>query len=123
MTRTNKTVLSVGAIQDLLWLREAILEHAGFKVFSVTDETNANARIDAHDCDVLLLCDSLEDGFRERVTHRFRQSCPDGRIVAITNEALQHPSSADAFLYGLEGPEALIEAVRGTSETSDTSAA
>ena len=62
MTGTNKTVLSIGTIQDLLWSREAVLEDGGCKVFSVTDETNAKARIYAHRCDVLLLCYSVHDG-------------------------------------------------------------
>jgi hypothetical protein len=45
MTGTNKTVLSIGTIQDLLWLREAVLEDGGCKVFSVTDETNESENL------------------------------------------------------------------------------
>jgi len=124
MTGTNKTVLSIGTIQDLLWLREAVLEHAGFKVFSVTDEMNAKARIYPDACDVLLLCYSIHDGVRARITKLFREACPSGRIIAIGDQHLQcPPTDADTFLYGVEGPEALIEAVHGTSELSDTSAA
>jgi hypothetical protein len=61
MTGTNKTVLSIGTIQHLLWLREAVLEHAGFKVFSVADELNAQARIYPDGYEVLLLCYSIQD--------------------------------------------------------------
>ena len=123
MTGTNKTVLSIGTIQDLLWLREVVLKDGGCKVFSVTDETNAKATIYAHGCDVLLLCYSVPDGVRAR-TKLFREACPSGRIIAIGDQHLQcPPTDADTFLYGVEGPEALIEAVRGTSESSDTSAA
>jgi hypothetical protein len=124
MSGTNKTVLSIGTIQDLLWLREAVLKDGGCKVFSVTDETNAKARIYTHRCDVLLLCYSVHDGVRARITKLFREACPSGRIIAITDQHLQcPPQDADSFLYGVEGTEALIEAVRGTSESSDTSAA
>jgi len=39
-------------------------------------------------------------------------NCPGGRIVAITNEQTETPEFADTFVYGVEGPEALIEAIR-----------
>jgi hypothetical protein len=42
----------------------------------------------------------------------FRQHCPGGSIVAITNEQMEKPDVADTFVYGVEGPEALIEAIR-----------
>ena len=61
---------------------------------------------------------------RARITKLFREACPSGLVIAITDQHLQcPPQDADSFLYGVEGPEALIEAVRGTSESSDTSAA
>jgi hypothetical protein len=64
------------------------------------------------------------NGVRARITKLFREACPSGLIIAITDQYLQcPPQDADSFLYGVEGPEALIEAVRGTSESSDTSAA
>lgn len=38
-------VLSVGADQELLWLRHAVLQNAGFKVFTTMDESDAMACI------------------------------------------------------------------------------
>ena len=44
----------------------------------------------------------------------FREKCPGGRIVALANSPMfQSPAEADAFLFGVEGAEALIDAVRG----------
>jgi anthranilate phosphoribosyltransferase len=48
----------------------------------------------------------------------FREVCPEGRIVSITDQPLNQPPDADVVIYGVDGAEALIEAVRGdvTSE-------
>jgi hypothetical protein len=56
--------------------------------------------------------------FRLRIAKTFREVCPEGRIVSITNQPLNQPPDADVVIYGVDGAEALIEAVRGdvTSE-------
>jgi hypothetical protein len=67
---------------------------------------------------VLLLCYSVEEESREHIAKAFREMCPEGRILSITNQPLKQVLDADAFVYGVDGPEALISAVRGdvTSE-------
>jgi hypothetical protein len=48
------------------------------------------------------------------VSQDFRKHCPDGRIVAITNRPVtQLPKDVDELVYGIEGPENLIHAIRG----------
>jgi hypothetical protein len=111
--RANKLVISVGTLPELLWLREAVLKNAGFDVITITDERQALAKIKTVDCGVLLLCYSIDDETRQQLTQKYREACPDGRIVAITNAPLQPPPEADKFVYGVEGPEALIAAVGG----------
>jgi DNA-binding NarL/FixJ family response regulator len=71
------------------------------------------ATIDSGHCDVLLLCYSLPLLARKRLAESFRTNCPQARIVTITNEKSE-PEFADVFVYGVDGPEALIEAVRNT---------
>ena len=106
MTGTNKTVLSIGTIQDLLWLREAVLEHAGFKVFSVTDETNAKAKIYPDGCDVLLLCYSIHDGVRARITKLFRERAPAvGSLQLRISIYSVHHRMQTASFTGLKGPK------------------
>ena len=117
------TVLSFGADAELLWLREIVLQHAGFNVFSTSDPTQAVLEIQSGHCGVLLLCHSLENEVR-RDCKRISQSCPEGRIVAITNDKVSElPVNTDAFVYGLEGPEALIAALRGESSEPSVSEA
>lgn len=44
----------------------------------------------------------------------FRKHCPEGRIVAVTNRAVnQLPADVDELVYGIEGPEILIGAIEG----------
>jgi hypothetical protein len=61
--------------------------------------------------DTLLVCYSLRQDVRKSLADKFRQRCPNGRIVAITNRQLDAPDYADSFVYGVEGPEILIEAL------------
>jgi PleD family two-component response regulator len=107
-------VISVGILPELLALREAVLETAGFQVFTTSSEKHALLRIENSGCAVLLLCYALDDETRERLIKKFREKCPTGRIVALANSPMsQPPAEADAFVYGVEGAEALIEAVSG----------
>jgi hypothetical protein len=118
MTRAKKKlkpdlIISLGTNAELLWLREAVLRNAGFEVLTVPDEKEAVAKIESLDCGVLLLCYSIDDETRQQLAKKYREACPDARIVAITNAPLEHPLvDADAFVYGVEGPEALIDAIR-----------
>jgi hypothetical protein len=110
--RKTDLVISIGTAPELLWLREAVLKNAGFEVLTIPDEKEALAKIETFDCGVLLLCYSIDDEIRRQLANRYRHICPEGRIVAITNAPLQRPPvDADTFLYGVEGPEALIAAV------------
>jgi DNA-binding NtrC family response regulator len=112
-TDNNRNVLSVGADAELIWLRNAVLRSAGFKVVSTLDVNEALARIEAGDCGVLLVCYSLSRETIEELATRFRESCRDGRVVAVANENWDKPTFADTYVYGIEGPEALIDAIRG----------
>ena len=111
------TVISVGDNPQLLSLRHAVLERAGYHVITASDPNTASQTIASAPCDVLLLCYSMEINTRQRLAKEFREHCPDGRIIAITNQYQQRPPlGADAFLYGLEGAEALLDAVRAQME-------
>jgi hypothetical protein len=45
---------------------------------------------------------------------RFPRALPRGRVVAITNRPVnQLPSDVDELVYGIEGPEILMEAIEG----------
>jgi len=109
----SATVISVGDDAELLSLRHAILVGAGYKVFTASDPNTASQTIATAPCDVLLLCYSIPVATRRELARQFRDHCPHGRIIAITDHAQARPPvDADTFLYGLEGPETLLEIVR-----------
>lgn len=111
MPSGHRKVISVGTQPELLWLRDSVLRSAGFDVLTKIDTQEALAVIERGNCGVLLLCYSLPLPSRKRLAEAYRAQCPEGRIVTITNEKTE-PEFADSFVYGVEGPEALIEAVR-----------
>jgi DNA-binding NtrC family response regulator len=109
----NDKVISVGGNPELLWLRNSVLRTAGFNVLTTADHNDALTQIQHGQCGVLLLCYSLPSPVRQQLAEAVRQFCPGARVVAITNEQMEKPEFADTFVYGVEGPEALIEAIRG----------
>src|SRR3954452_4052042 len=111
MNQRSDLVISVGTLPDLVSLREAVLKKAGYRVVSAFSEAEALAKIYSGECGVLLLCYSVEEESRKHITKAFREVCPEGRIVSITNQPLNQSPDADAFVYGVDGPEALISAV------------
>jgi DNA-binding response OmpR family regulator len=109
----HKPILSVGAYPELLSLRHAVLRSAGFDVISSLDPEDAYTRIQPASLGLMLLCYSLSRSDRQRLAHRFRECCPTGRIVSITNEKPEQSAIfGDVVFYGIEGAEALIETVR-----------
>lgn len=112
------TVISVGTDDQLLSLREAVLRNAGFHVLTARDPREALWYAARNNAAVLLLCYSLPLTVRQELAKQFRSHSPTGRIVSITNEPqTRAPIEADSFLYGIEGPEALIRACRGDEIT------
>jgi hypothetical protein len=82
-------------------------------VFSTADPDEALSKLRSASCGVLLLCYSLPNEWRERLISLFHETCPKGRIVGITNRpVVQLPDDVNEVVLGIEGPEALIEAVR-----------
>jgi CheY-like chemotaxis protein len=110
--RRNRIVLSVGILPELLSLRAAVLQSAGYSVVTVPPQ-EAAARVRKGDCGVLLLCYSVSDPFRKQLVREFRKRCPHGRIIAITNSpVLETPNEVDDLVYGVEGPEVLLDVIK-----------
>lgn len=112
MNPEHRRVVSIGADAELLWLRHAVLQAAGFEVLTTENEADALASIGRGECGILLVCYSLSRAVRRRLAKVFRMHCPHGKILAITNTQLDKPDFADNFVYGVEGPEVLIESIR-----------
>jgi hypothetical protein len=112
-------VLSVGFLPSLLSLRHAVLESTGYEVFTTDIPREAAERIRAGDCGVLVICYSTGDSWRRSLILDYREHCPDGRIVAITNHQVgEEAGDVDALVFGLEGPEVLIDVIRGDKKAA-----
>jgi DNA-binding response OmpR family regulator len=110
----KSSVISVGTISKLLLLREAILQSSGFVVFSTTRLAEALAAMERNNFDVLLLCYSVRYEWRADLIHKFREYYHAGRVVEITDRPItQLPTDVDQVVYGIEGPDALMDAIRG----------
>jgi DNA-binding response OmpR family regulator len=115
----NRSVISVGTLPELLSLREAVLKSVGYEVFTTVRPQDALSRVREGSCAVLLLCYSVPAEWRKQLIQEFRESCPQGRIVAITDRIVAEiPKQVDELIFGLEGAEALINAIRGGASTS-----
>jgi hypothetical protein len=108
-----QTILSVGADDELISLRHAVLRSVGLNVFSTIDPDEAYVYIQPANCGVMLMCYSLEEPIRERLAKRFRECCPKGRIISISNKYRENAVFyGDVVFNALEGAEALIHVVR-----------
>src|SRR5690242_3735606 len=107
-------VVSVGTNSNLLALRHAILQLAGFDVWSTSSMPLAQAFMKHERCGVLVLCYSVTENWRNTLVRSFRESCHDGRIVAIVGGNLKRISGGfDAVISATDNAEALLEAVSG----------
>jgi len=105
----NCTVISVGANPELLSLREAVLQKAGFKVVSTDDAARAMGEFRSGNYEVMVLCQSLAETVLKELTREFHES----RVVIVTNERLQFAiGDKTKVVYGIDGPETLVEAIR-----------
>ncbi len=117
MSAQRTTIISVGANPELVRLRNFVLREAGFNVVSTLDEHDALARIERKECGLLLMCYSLPDTVRKKLAEALRSFCPGSRIVAVANKHVEQPFFGDSFVYGMKGPEALIEAIKASMGT------
>lgn len=109
----SRNIISVGRNAELVSLRQAVLESAGLSVFSTLDPSAAVSRMGFGNFGLLLLCYSLPGSVREHLARQFRDCCPHGRILAISNKQVDESMLyADAVVYGIEGAEALLDSVR-----------
>jgi len=74
----------------------------------------AHALIRHERCGVLLLCYSVPENWRKTLIRSFRESCPNGRIVAIVGGDLKRvPDSFNVVISSTDKADALLDAVGG----------
>lgn len=110
----RRRVLSVGSVPELLASREAVLQSEGYDVVTTMKTQEAAGYIRERNFSVFVICHSFPEEARNTLIHEYRKFCPRGRIVGISNMPVTHfPEDVDVLVYGVEGPEALMEAIGG----------
>jgi hypothetical protein len=105
-------VISFSARFELLWSRGAVLRSAGFEVFSTISSGKALAKIRSGQYGCFWSATHFLSGCGRQRQGKFRESCPHGKLIRITDARSPQPSvGADRVVYGADGAEALIAAV------------
>jgi hypothetical protein len=104
----------VGGDPELLWLRHAVLQSADFQVFTTANRTEERIKESKWD----VLCHSLARPARQHLAETFGACSQQAGVVAIANKKIETADFADAFIDGVEGPEALIDACDSSEEAT-----
>jgi hypothetical protein len=99
--------------REVLELRREILVKAGFAVSTPSRKDEAVAEAAQPKFDVLLLCHRWPAAAVRELTRKFKQANRGSPIVAIIATPWSiGPPLADATISGVDGPEAMIAAIR-----------
>ena len=108
----KNTVLSLSPSKEALILRETTLRSAGMSVISVLTPMQARYEIEMGRCGNLLICYRLSEQTSDDISRLFRQYCPKGRIVFITDGSGEKgPAEADIRIRESSGPEKMIQSM------------
>lgn len=101
---------------DLRRLRQRILDAEGFEVVAPENASAAADRIQAERFDIAIVCHSVTATEAAMLVRMFQTANPGGRVIAITLlGTMPDGFPADRAVSGIEGPAALLEAVRELS--------
>jgi hypothetical protein len=107
-------VVSIVTDSNLLALRQAVLELGGFEVLTTSSMRLAQALMKRRRFDVLLVCYSVPENWRQTLIQSFRESCPEGHIVGIVRSGVERPSDGfDEVISSTDKADALLKAISG----------
>jgi CheY-like chemotaxis protein len=107
---THIVVLSVGHDPLLLKTRGQVLQTAGYTIVSEHSLKGAIARFLQGDFDLVILCHSLPEEQRERLTYLIREQTSLTPIISISPNFGQHDLFADATVDN--DPDELVTGLR-----------
>jgi DNA-binding NtrC family response regulator len=110
--KSGNRIVSIGANANRLALRHAILELAGYEVWSTTNLSLALNFIRHDRCGVLLIHYSLPKEWRKILINAFRTSCPSGRVIGIADRTSTcQRGDVDEVVLEQDGTAALLLAL------------
>jgi|SRR5689334_16122641 len=76
-------ILCTGIDGSILATRRLILEAAGHKVFTVTDERALNALCKEHRFDVAVVGQAVDNAVKRRIGALIRTNCPQAKVLEL----------------------------------------
>jgi len=109
----KNTVLSLSPDQRALASREVALRSGGLKVVSVMNPIQARFEIEMGRCGVFLICYRLSATDAGDLTRLFRNYCPQGKIIFVTDLIGDErvPAEANVTVPESSGPESILRAL------------
>lgn len=92
-------VLCTGVDEALLQTRRLILESAGHRVVSVTNEQGLIAACNVHSFDVAVIGQTVTSNMKRHVAAVIKEHCPDAKILELYQPHLGRTlSNADSWM-------------------------
>lgn len=121
----KNTVLSLSPNQHALAVREAALRSGGLNVISVLSPIQARFEIEMGRCGVFVICYRVSKDQAEELTRLFRKSCPEGRVIFVSQPGHQDevPRGMDVAVPESTGGELVLQAVKEPGEPQNSKSA
>ena len=104
-------ILCVGVDVDSLKRRHQRLREAGYSC-DATMLTDASRAMQSADYDMLIIGHKVSDEEARRVSTRFRERSPEGKIVILHEGSRRAVDFADAVITHIDDAENLLETVK-----------
>ena len=107
-------VLSVSNDGVVLSTRNEVLAQAGYDVTTKIEAEQAVACLGERAFEVVVLGDSIQTSLRHQLARRFKATRPSTAVVMLFRNGEPPPpkGSVDALVGSMDGPEALLLAIR-----------
>lgn len=107
-------ILSICDDEHLAWARALIFEIAGFEV-ETSDSENALIECQANSFQIAVLCHSIPNTQKRKLTRELKRLFPQMQIVGITSYGEVSDRSWDLACDVGEGPASLIDSLHALS--------
>jgi len=120
-TEPRPRILSINNHFYTLLTRNAVLEEAGFEVLSTIEPETAIVLASEHHFDLFIVGDSINHEERERLRIKLHELKPHTTIIFLCRTGERIPlTNGDLCMEALEGPGALLAAVKKSLHLADS---